>query len=226
MGTKVLYAPKGNFGKLLAARKGYLASVYSLLAIQLAITSAVVVYLRKNPDIYEKVRKLFWLWFVLSLVLIFVIVYFRPPMIVRLAAFTAFSILIGLNMLAASNVVPQEAIKAALLATLAIFILMTVLGYGLASMGINIGFMAFTLTFCLLALIIAWLVVHFVGGINKQATKALLFIGVVLFSIFICFDTNALLLNNQRDTVDGAIGLYLDLINLFSNMLGIDIIGE
>lgn len=226
MARKLFSAPKVNFGRLLNAKKGYLASVYMLLAVQIGITSLVVTFLRKNKDIYAKISKLFWLWFFLSLIMIFVMAYVKIPMPVRLLAFTILSILIGFNLISSSRQVSPEAIKAALLATLAIFILMTVLGFGLASMGINIGFMSFTLLFCLLALVIAWIIIAIFGGASTKLTKGLLMFGILLFSIFICYDTNVLLLTNNRDVVEGAIGLYLDLINLFSSLLGLDLVDE
>jgi modulator of FtsH protease len=83
--------------------------------------------------------------------------------------------------------------------------------------------MGFALMMALIALIIAWIVISFVGA-STLVLKVMLTIGVVLFSIFVAFDTNALLLDSRRDVVDGALGLYLDVINLFSNLLGLDMV--
>ena len=46
--------------------------------------------------------------------------------------------------------------------------------------------------------------------------------GVVLFSVFIAFDTNVMLLERTDDDVAGsALALYLDIINLFSEFIGL-----
>jgi FtsH-binding integral membrane protein len=223
MARQILAAPKGNFGKLLVQRKEFLASVYMLMAAQLAITAGTVHYMRQNQGLYEKVKKFWLLWLILTLVLVFVLVATNLPMPVKLVLFSTLSILLGMNMLAASKAVPVEAIRAAILSTIGVFVAMTIVGFGLAAAGINIGFMGFALTMALVALIIAWIVISFVGA-STLVLKVMLTIGVVLFSIFVAYDTNALLLDSRRDVVDGALGLYLDVINLFSNLLGLDMV--
>lgn len=221
MARKILAASKADFGKLLMRRKGFLAQVYLLMAVQLAITAGTVHLMRKNQAAYEKVKKFWLLWFLVTIALVVVIVWVDLPMSVKLVAFTTLSVLLGMNMLAASRAVPLEAIRGALLSIIGVFIAMTVVGFSLAATGINIGFMGFALLMALIALIIAWLVIGFVG-VSSAGLKVMFTLGVVLFSIFVAYDTNALLLDQNRGVVDGALGLYLDIINLFGNLLGLE----
>lgn len=217
----LLFAPKQNFGKLLIQKKGFLMSVYLLMVAQLAITAAVVTTMRKFPGLQEKVSKHFFLWLFLTIGLVLGMTLVPLPTPVKILLFAILSVLIGMTMLAASTRVPPEMIRAAIFSTLGLFVSMTVLALIFGMMGINLGFLWFVLFVALLALVIARIVAAFVG-VKKETAKLLLMAGIALFSIFICFDTNQLLLSNSRDVVDGALGLYLDIVNLFSNILGLD----
>lgn len=213
----IFITDRTSFGKLLVKRGNFLSQVYLLLSLQLAITTLVVWFARK----YDRIHKYFWLWFVLSLIAVFVLVSYHLPLPVKFGLFTVLSILLGMNLLAASKVVPEQIIKSAILNTLVLFILMTLIGVGLASTGINLNFMGFTLFIALCVMLVSWITASFVG-VTKRATKGMLMVGIVLFCVYVAYDTNALMLDDTRGVVEGALGLYLDFINMFSNILGWD----
>ena len=57
----------------------------------------------------------------------------------------------------------------------------------------------------------------------KEKHKYLSIIGIVLFSLYILYDTNTILLKyknkNKVDCIKGSLDYYLDIVNLFSNYL-------
>lgn len=217
----LISAPKQNFGKLLNRRGGFLAAVYALMVFELAVTASVITYMRHNQDLLAKARKLWWLWLVLVIGLMLVLTLVRLPAVVRFLIFTLVSVILGITALASSEKVSLENIRAAVVSTVAVFAVMTMLAIVLAAAGIDLSFLTFALMVAALALLIGWIVTLFVKP-TTAVVRALLITGVVLFSIFVCFDTNMLLMSTNRDVVDGSIGLYLDVFNLFSNFLGLE----
>ena len=51
--------------------------------------------------------------------------------------------------------------------------------------------------------------------------RALFGVGAALFSVYIAYDTNALLMRPDQDVVSSALALFLDAINLFQDLLGL-----
>ena len=218
----VLSAPKQNFGKLILQKKNFLISVYLLLAIQVAITAYTIHHMRKNETLYNKVRKYFWAWFIASLVLVVILAMVPMPIWMKLVIFSGLSVILGMNSIAASTKIPVEVIKTALYGALSIFTFMTVLGFVLAAMGVNLQFLSFILLIALFCLVIGLLLTHFMK-VSSKIHKALLIFGIVLFGIFVGYDTNLMLQPGYaEDIVSAAFNLYLDILNLFSQMIGLE----
>jgi len=70
MGQSLFASDKANFGARLRARSGFLAKVYLALAAQLAVTAAIVAFLRRYPAIQERTSKYWLLFALLNLALI------------------------------------------------------------------------------------------------------------------------------------------------------------
>lgn len=216
----ILRAPKTDFGSLLSKKSGFLASVYATLAVQLVITALVSAYLRKRPDIYAKVRPWWPLWFVLSIGVILLLSLVSLPLVIQIPLVVVFSILLGITLLASDKRIPPELIRAALLSTATIFVVMTAVAFILAAAGINLAFMGFVLFMILLALVITYIVLLFVP-VQKTTLKVILTIGMVLFTIYIAFDTNIILQGEYGGNfIAAAMSLYLDTVNLFGQTLG------
>ncbi len=204
-----------NIGQLLKKKSTYLSKVYLLLAFQIILTMVVVFYLRQHQQVYESIKKYSLLWLILAIGILFVLLLMpKLPMPVKLLLFSIFTILISFNCIAASKKVSFEIIKAALWTTVALFVFMSIIGLIIAGLGIDLSFLSFAILIALVGLFIAMIVMHFVK-VDKTVAKVIFIIGVVLFSVLIAFDTNLMLLKNIG-VLDGAIGLYLDVINLFN----------
>lgn len=206
-------------------KRQFVASVYMLLFLQIALTTIVAVYLRRHPLLYAKVRRYFWLWFVVSLLLILSLSLSHShafPLPIRFGILCVFSLVMGLNCIAASSQIDGEAIKAALFATMGLFVLMSLAGLGLGSMGIHMGFMSYILLCSLLALLVVFITLLFVP-VPSWLYKIVLACGIVLFSVFIAYDTNVMIQKDyDGDVVSATINLYLDTINIFTELVAFD----
>lgn len=208
-----------SFGKRLAARRGFVATVYAILVLQVLVTSGVVAWLRAHPDARAALAKWRYLWIALSFAAILTLVLVPAPPALKLLLFGAFAVLIGMLSAAASQRVSEDAIRAALFSTLAVFSVMTFVGFAVAAAGVDLSVMAFALLLALLSLIIVKLVTLFYP-VSTPWQLAIVYAGVALFSVFVVFDTNVML-TGRRDAVDAATGLYLDVINLFNGELAL-----
>ena len=211
---------KGDFGQLMYSRRGFVAQVYGMLALQVALTALVGSYLRQHQAIYEKVHKYFLLWFILSIILIFVLGMVTMPPLAKLCVLSLFSCTMGLNCIAASTQVPESVIQVALLATLGIFVGMSVVGMLLLSLGVELNFLTYILLITLFGLIITYLVMLFVP-VPKLVYKVILGFGITLFSIYVAYHTNIMIQpGHYLDATDASVGLYLDILNIFTHMVG------
>jgi len=218
----ILFSDKSNFSGLLAKKSGFISSVYASLALQIAITTIVALYLRQHPATFQRIQKYFILWFILSLIVIITLAATSLPTPVKFILLCCFSLLMGLNCIAASTKVPESVIKASLMATMGVFVMMTLFGLGLASLGINLGFLTFVLFSVLIALLIAFIVMMFVP-VPGAVHKAILAIGITLFSIYVAYDTNIMLQRDyQGNVIQASINLYLDLINIFTEIIAFE----
>ena len=208
-----------DFGKRMIKRKGFIAQVYIILAIQLAITYIVAKYLRENQKVYNFAMKFFIPLLIMPFIIIFAFP-FCPPNL-KFALFCVFSFIFGILSLSASQYISKEIIEVALISTIGVFLAMTIVGLGLASIGIDLSFMGYILLGALIGLIIVRLVLLFIN-VSSETYKNVATFSVILFSIFVGFDTNRMLQKNYDiGAIDTAMGFYLDFENLFSNFVEI-----
>ena len=206
-----------SFSKLLYNRRRFIAQVYLILALQVSITFIVAKYLRENQDIYKFALK----FFIPLIILPFMIILAFPycPQYLKLGLFCVFSFILGILSLGASRYIPAELIEVSLISTVSVFVIMTILGLGLASMGIDLSFLYFTLLAVLIGIIIVRIILLF-SGVESEVYKAIATFSIIIFSIFVSFDTNRMLQKEYSlDAIDTAMGFYLDIENLFSNFI-------
>ena len=116
-------------------------------------------------------------------------------------------------------------VESAAYATLINFALMFVFGLIIVYFGYDLTWLGGILFIGLLILI----TVQFIGFFTEQSNqyyKNISYISVAIFSLYILYDTNRILLKYQNksksDCINGAMEYYLDIINLFTNYLNID----
>ena len=214
-----------KFSSLIHKKKGLLKCVFSTLIFQVFITILVVYFLHKNNSkILEKGKKslLFLIpSFIIMLVLIYFMVSVKMPFYRRFILFIVFSILEGIILHLATKYVSNEVILSALLSTISIFSTFVVIGFILVYFGIDINWIGLILFFVLLGIIITRIVFYFVPP-TENKKRFITSLSIFLFSVYILYDTNNILLKYQDtgiDCVRGALDYYLDILNLFLNLL-------
>jgi FtsH-binding integral membrane protein len=203
-----------NLLQLMFDKKEFLILVFSNLIAQLGITYYIM----------ERTNKLnisIWPLFAAELIIIFVITLVPMPEFVKFLLFCLFSYIFGLMLSGLKNKYSADLINIAIQGALSVFGIMLAVGVALLLGGINLGYKFGTFLFwALLALIVARLVL-ILGANMNQTNKILSFVGIILFAMYVIYDTNTILQRNYSgDFVTASMDYYLDIINLFTNFLG------
>jgi len=104
---------------------------------------------------------------------------------------------------------------------MSIFGLMLATGVALSAGGIHLGAKFGSFLFWALLFLIIFRLIFVLGANMNQAHKILSFIGLILFSMYVVYDTNIILQRNYNGGfIRASMDYYLDIINIFSNMLG------
>ena len=203
-----------NLMNLMYQKKEFIILVFTNLILQLGITY----YVMKNTD-----RKYINIWPLIAaqLIIIFIMILIPMPEIIKFLLFCALSYIFGLILSLLKKEYSEEMINMAIQGALTIFTFMLATGVFLFMGGINLGYKFGAILFwSLLALIVARLV--FVLGVKMdQANKILSFVGIILFAVYVVYDTNNILQRDYYgDFITASMDYYLDILNLFSNLLG------
>jgi FtsH-binding integral membrane protein len=194
-----------------------LRDAYILLSLQLLVTFLVVKVIRDNPKYYNLIRQYAWVPIILSFVLLFTIQLGNFSPLVKIMFFTLFSICLGTMCIATSRIISDSIIISSLKATLGIFVSLSVIGWICYIYGINLSRLQFALLIGLIGLLISMI---FASSTPKNRRVIFTF-GIVLFSILIAVDTYTTLKGKYKDAVTDALGLYLNILNLFQQLIGL-----
>ena len=213
---------KAGFSKMLDIlfqKKEFLVMIFANLIVQLGIT--YYVFLNTDPT---KIKGLNTFFIVIALfAIIFIIALVPMPSWLKFILFCLFSYLQGLLLSYIKTKSNQQMIQTALVGVLSIFAFMFVFGLGLLTFGVYLtGKTGMFLFWCLLFLIIFSIVNIFTGG-ETIPSKVLSFFGLILFSIYIVYDTNTILQRNYSgDFITASMDYYLDIINIFLDLLNLN----
>jgi FtsH-binding integral membrane protein len=200
--------------KLIYSKKEFLLLVFANLIVQLGITYYVML---KTDGTKINILALF----IAQIFIIYILIIVPIPSFLKFILFSFFSYIFGLVLSSLKKKYNEKMIQIALQGTISIFALMFTLGVTLLISGINLGYkFGLFLFWALLVLIILRLV--FVLGAGLTAfNKFLSFFGLILFAVYIVFDTNKILQRNYfGDFITASLDYYLDILNLFENTLG------
>lgn len=206
---------------VLHEKAGFLSSVFATLSIQLLVVALVAYYLiQSNPAALKIVKT----WFILFVIAIFalILVLALVPMhpILKFTVFTVFSILIGCLVGIATSRVSEDVVYASIAGTFAIFVAFVMLGVLIVASGLNISWLGALLFFALLILIIVRIVFIFIKDPNKKRQRLLAIFGLIIFSLYVMYDTfNILQRDYFGDFITAALDYFLDIINIFLDTL-------
>ena len=212
-----------NFNKLVKSKQSLLKCIFTTLIAQMLVTISVVYTLHKFKRIHIALNFFTALIFLaINIWLIFLMIGKNITFNRRLLYFTIFSVLNGLFVGSFTKLFSPTDIKIALLSVLATFVLFFIFGALTVMLKIDLSWLGLILFICLVALIIRYLIM-FIYPVKKKTYMMINTFGIILFSLFIMYDTNKILVrykNTKVDCVRGALDYYLDLINLFVRFLG------
>lgn len=216
MAVSALFKQKG--GSLLNnGNKSFLLKVLANLIVQLGITYYVMTNTSQIDSVYK------WPLIIATFVLLFFIAFRDLPIYIKGIAFCLFSFCFGKLFTIYKKKYGEEAINIAVMGALSVFGIMFAIGSILLTFGIKLSPLIGTILFiALLGLIIVRLMSIF-GSSLSPAKKTIYGAGIVIFALYIVYDTNNILRRinyYDGDFFTASMDYYLDIINLFTNMLG------
>jgi FtsH-binding integral membrane protein len=145
------------------------------------------------------------------------------PTWLKFILFCGFSYGAGYILSSLKVVAGEEVIHNAILGTMSIFGIMFALGLFMLLSGVKLGFRTgLILFYSLLFLILARLFNYFTAQ-SSEVAKGLTIFALLLFSVYVIYDTNTILQKNyQGDFVIASIDYYLDIINIFTKLVSIN----
>lgn len=201
----------------------FMAKTLGFLLVQLVISYLIMESLSQNQRFgtwYDQHRIAATISiFLLTLGLILILALIPMSMPVKMLVFTIFSILIGIHLTVLRRRVTPEIIRTAIVGVIAIFVTLFMVGLILTLFGFNLSWMFGILLALLLALIIFGIVLLFLQP-SQQTLRIFSGIALFLFAMFVMYDTNQILSRDYSgDFITAAMDYYLDVLNLFVNLV-------
>ena len=210
-----------NSFDLFNQKKEFLITVFANLITQLGITYYVM--MNFNSKILDKHKMAFWGIFIVILLIIAILAFVPMPSFMKFILFSIFSVCWGVMLSLMKQTVDPSIIQTAILGTISIFGLMFLFGAVLLMFGIKLGLQfASFLFFALLFLIIVQIVFLF-SAKSSATSKGLSIAGLMIFSLYIIYDTNNILQREYYgDFITASLDYYLDIINIFSDLVALN----
>jgi FtsH-binding integral membrane protein len=216
--NSIFKANLSDLFKLITTKKEFFIMIFANLIVQLGITYYVMEKINIDPN--NKNTSLYRiLAFVLILVLVISIVILPMPSWLKFIIFSITSALWGYIFSKLRLVVGEETIKMAVTGAISIFALMFAFGVGLIVSGIKLGFKFGFALFELLTFLIIIRIVQIFIPTTSLIKKIITVFSLLLFSVFIIYDTNSILQRNYNgDFIRASMDYYLDILNIFTDL--------
>jgi FtsH-binding integral membrane protein len=217
--TSIFKANLSDLFKLITTKKEFFIMIFANLIVQLGITYYVMEKINTDPSnkYISSVYRI--LAFVLILVLVISIVILPLPSWLKFIIFSITSALWGYIFSKLRLVVGEETIKMAVTGAISIFALMFAFGVGLIVSGIKLGFKFGFALFELLTFLIIIRIVQIFIPTTSLIKKIITVFSLLLFSVFIIYDTNSILQRNYNgDFIRASMDYYLDILNIFTDL--------
>uniref|UniRef100_A0A6C0B8D1 Inhibitor of apoptosis-promoting Bax1 n=1 Tax=viral metagenome TaxID=1070528 RepID=A0A6C0B8D1_9ZZZZ len=191
---------------LFSSKQTFLILVFANLVIQTIITRYSML---QSPK--QKNR---WYSFAAFLVMLALIVIMSLPiqMWIKFLVFCLFSVIEGYTL--ASMFTNDTIVQFAFYGTLSIFCSMIGISSVITMLGIKLGPRVGLGLFLALLLFLLFLIFNILSG--QIANKLLAMVGILLFSMYVVYDTNKILQRDYKgDFISASLDYYLDFLNLF-----------
>lgn len=209
-----------NFLNLINNKKSLLKCIFLTLLFQ-SITTFVVFYYLKDKVTDRLNIPMFLVIFFISLFVIFLLNDNNMPFYQKFLLFTIFSVLNGFILIYFLKFIPYNLIMSSLVSTIYIFTILFIVSLIITYLGFDLSFLFLSLIFLLIISIIISIVFIFIPPSEKQK-RIYLSCLLILFMVFIVYDTNEILLrykNNSSYCIRGALDYYLDILNIFKFLI-------
>ena len=204
---------------LITSKKEFFIMIFANLIVQLGITYYFMEKISLDPNNKYNSSLYRILAFVLILVLVIPIAALPLPTWLKFIMFSVTSALWGYIFSNLRVIVGKENVKMAMTSAISIFALMFAFGFGLIVSGIKLGFKFGLLLFELLVLLLIVRIVQIFTPTSSLTKKIITIFSLLLFSVYIVYDTNSILQRNYNgDFIRASMDYYLDIINIFTNL--------
>jgi FtsH-binding integral membrane protein len=211
-----------QLNNLIKLKKGFMSKVFGNLIFQIIVVIIVFQVVTSNKNILDHTKKYKLLYIILYFIVALVFIFAPMSVPAKLVLFTIISVLSGILFTRFENV-DKSVIQEAMLYVLGIFISMFVCGLISVYFGVNLMWLGAALFFALLSLITVRIVEYFRTDKSKYRQRLFSYIGIIIFTLFILYDTNNILQRDyDQDFVTASFDYFLDIINLFSNIVNLD----
>jgi len=213
---KYNFDPKKLFD-IMNKKKTFLLQIFTNLIFQILVT--FVIFYNVKIDIINNNNLSLILLVLFQFGIIFIFSFFEIPVFFKFLLMTLFSSIWGLILIGLKNKVSPEIIRTAIFGALGIFISVFIFGLLLVAFGVYLDYrFGFILLGLLLLLIITTIVLRFMNK-YKIFYKSIAVISIILFSLFIIYDTHNILYNDTKDVIGASMDYYLDIMNIFINLV-------
>ena len=201
---------------LLFLKRHFLIMIFANLIAQLGITY----YVFLKTDL-TKISRLNRFVIIISLFAIILTIGLVPmPSWLKFIMFCVFSYLQGLLLSAIKTKATEQMIQTAIIGAASVFASMFAFGLGLVAFGVTLSSRFGLGLFFALLLLILFRIVSIFSGTMKLMQKTFAFIGLLLFSVYVMYDTNRILQRDYYgDFITASMDYYLDIINIFLDVL-------
>jgi FtsH-binding integral membrane protein len=218
-----------NLSTLLKKKSKLFKCIFITLLLQLFITYSTI-SINDKINIIDNNNTILFILLIVGLIIITIIIQYTESFILKQILFGIFSIIIGLLLsYTFDSIENKDIIKKSLISTLINFIIIFIFGLIIGLYGIDISWMGIILLILLL-IIITISIFNIFNIFDKSEDKdkdkwnkyISIFI-IILFSVYIIYDTNNILLKyNDNKCVDAALDYYLDIWNIFTSYLNLN----
>lgn len=205
-----------SFLNLLNDKKDFLIKVFANLIAQLGITYYFMMNYKADP----KNTGLFWGLFIFQILLIITLALVPMPSWLKFILFSIFSASWGFMLSILKQIYDPKLIQTAILGTMSIFGVMFLFGAVLIMFGVKLGLQFAAFLFYALLLLIFVHIVTIFSGSTSAFMKGITIFSLILFSIYIIYDTNNILQREYSgDFITASMDYYLDIINVFLDLI-------
>jgi hypothetical protein len=212
----------GNLLSLIADKKQFFILTFINLIFQLGITYYLMMKNTMGLESNKSRSIMMTFMFILEIIIIIILAFVPMPPFLKFVLFSIFSASMGITLSVIKTDTNAKIIQTAIVSALAIFTSMLTFGVILIMFGIQLSMQfGFVLLIALLFLIVFQIVSLFLGS-YKFFEKGIIVFALMLFSVYVVYDTNTILQRNYYgDFITASLDYYLDIINIFVDLVSL-----